>query len=430
MFVDDMSVTLSASPSLDITNFTPATGKAGTVVTVNGTNFLDLTEVLFNGVAASFAVQSDSALTVTVPAEASTGAITLKTAYSTVNSAEVFTVLQSLTADKAGTGSGTVTSVPAGISCGADCTQDYDHGTEVTLSAEPAVDSIFAGWSGACTGNATDCIVDMNATKSVTAIFNLNSLALLTTSTVGNGLITSEPAGVNCGADCSESYLTNTEVELTAQPAADSIFVGWGGACTGNAANCPVLMDAAKRVTATFELNPFDLNVNKIGNGTVSSTPTGIDCGIDCTESYLPATQVTLTAQPAADSLFTGWGGACSGTSTTCALTLDDAKDVTATFELKSFTLSVTKSGTGGGTITSEPAGISCGSECSNSFTTNTTVTLSAQPDSNSLFAGWGGACTGEQLTCEFLLSEVATVSATFTLADTNEGTYLPLIKP
>jgi len=80
-----------------------------------------------------------------------------------------------LTVNKAGTGSGTVTSVPAGIDCGSDCTENYDNGTGVTLTATPASGSTFAGWDGACTGTALECQITMDQAKSITATFNLQS---------------------------------------------------------------------------------------------------------------------------------------------------------------------------------------------------------------------------------------------------------------
>ena len=76
-----------------------------------------------------------------------------------------------LTVGKAGTGSGTVTSSPAGINCGSDCSESYASGTSVTLTASAAGGSTFAGWSGACSGTGT-CSVSMTAARSVTATFN------------------------------------------------------------------------------------------------------------------------------------------------------------------------------------------------------------------------------------------------------------------
>jgi len=86
-----------------------------------------------------------------------------------------------LTVRRAGTGSGTVTSSPAGIACGTDCTQTYASGTVVTLSAAPASGSTFAGWSGACTGTG-GCSVTMSASRTVTATFNSTALTLRFTS--------------------------------------------------------------------------------------------------------------------------------------------------------------------------------------------------------------------------------------------------------
>ena len=76
-----------------------------------------------------------------------------------------------LTVTLSGDASGTVTSSPAGINCGNDCTESYASGTGVTLTAEPAQGASFAGWSGACTGTQHDCTLTMNGAKSVTATF-------------------------------------------------------------------------------------------------------------------------------------------------------------------------------------------------------------------------------------------------------------------
>ncbi len=75
-----------------------------------------------------------------------------------------------LNVSKTGVGAGTVTSSPAGINCGADCTQNYPSGTVVTLSAAAGSGSTFNAWGGACTGAGT-CIVTIDAAKSVSAGF-------------------------------------------------------------------------------------------------------------------------------------------------------------------------------------------------------------------------------------------------------------------
>jgi hypothetical protein len=67
------------------------------------------------------------------------------------------------------------------------------------------------------------------------------------------------------------------------------------------------------------------------GSGTISSSPSGLSCSASCSASYAPGTMVTLNAMPSSTSTFTGWSGACSGTSA-CSVTLSDRRSVTATF--------------------------------------------------------------------------------------------------
>lgn len=75
-----------------------------------------------------------------------------------------------LTVIRAGSGEGTVTSNPAGIQCGTDCSENYADGATVALTATRGKTSTFAGWSGACSGKGS-CVVVMEAVKTVTATF-------------------------------------------------------------------------------------------------------------------------------------------------------------------------------------------------------------------------------------------------------------------
>ncbi|MFC2042682.1 trypsin-like serine protease [Chloroflexota bacterium] len=237
-----------------------------------------------------------------------------------------------LTASKTGTGSGTVTSSPPGINCGSDCSEYYTPNTAVTLSATPATGSTFRGWSGACTGMGS-CVVSMTNDKTVTAHFGvLTHLLTVSKTGTGSGIVTSSPSGIKCGSDCSQSFAYNTTVTLTATPEKGSSFGGWSGACSGTG-SCVVTMTAARSVTASFKAESYLLTVSKTGpgRGTVTSSPSGINCGSDCSQYYKPNTVVTLTAAPGYGSTFTGWSGACSGTSS-CVVTMTNDKIVTARF--------------------------------------------------------------------------------------------------
>jgi uncharacterized repeat protein (TIGR01451 family) len=74
------------------------------------------------------------------------------------------------------------------------------------------------------------------------------------------------------------------------------------------------------------------LTAQTTGPGAVTSSPGGIACGTDCSEAYPPGTSVTLVASPNAGSTFLGWGGACTGTASTCTVAMTEQRSVTASF--------------------------------------------------------------------------------------------------
>lgn len=76
-----------------------------------------------------------------------------------------------LTVGLAGTGSGSVTSNPAGIACPGTCSASFPRGSTVTLSASPLAGSRFTSFTGTCSTAATSCAVTMSANASVTATF-------------------------------------------------------------------------------------------------------------------------------------------------------------------------------------------------------------------------------------------------------------------
>jgi hypothetical protein len=325
-----------------------------------------------------------------------------------------------------GTGAGAVTSSPTGIDCGSDCVETYDAGTVVTLTPSPGANSPFTSWSGDCTGSGA-CVVTMDADRSVAAAFTLNRYQLsVAKSGAGSGSVSSSPAGIDCGSDCSESYDHGTLVTLTPVPEVGSSFSSWSGDCTGSGA-CVVTMGGDRTVTATFAPSQHELTVTTdgAGSGSVSSSPEGIDCGSDCSELYDHGTEVTLTALADAGSTFASWSGDCTG-SEFCVVTMDTAQSVTATFVPIEHTLTVSTGGTGSGNVTSSPAGIDCGLDCSESYTEGTQVTLTAARGIGSDFVGWSGACTGTG-SCVVTMDAAKAVTATF---DTGTGAGFYTLAP
>ena len=181
----------------------------------------------------------------------------------------------------------------------------------------------------------------------------------------------------------------------------------------------PDFFNPSNQYLKAYQGNRYGLivTVYNIGtaSGTVTSNPPGINCGSDCSEWYDPGTNVTLTPIPDSGSTFTGWSLACSGVGP-CVVSMTSDKEVTARFT-QQYDLTVTKAGTGSGTVISSPGGINCGSDCSEAYDQGTSVTLWPVPDisTGSAFTGWSGACSGAG-DCTVSMTSDKTVTATFTL--------------
>jgi hypothetical protein len=273
------------------------------------------------------------------------------------------------------------------------------------------------GWSGAgCTGIGT-CVVNMTASREVTASFVQQHT--LTVAKTGSGFGTVSGTGIDCGTDCEESYDHGASVTLTAVASPGSRFVGWvGGGCSGTG-TCQVEMSAAHTVTATFA-ERRTLTVARTGNGAGSLAGTGIDCGTDCEETYDLGTVVTLTATPAAGSRVGSWTGAgteaCSGA--TCQVTMSQARSVTVSF-VRVRTLVVSKTGNGAGVVSG--SGVDCGSDCFEIHDHGVSLTLTAAASPGSRFAGWSGDCTGTGA-CQLTMTSNRSVQAVFMKIEDADG--------
>lgn len=400
---------------------TPAASVTLTVATAgSGTGTVTSTPAGLNcGATCTLTVSSGSVVTLTAapapnntltdwggacPTGSATCAVTVNGNQTVTATFSTSSANPSLSVTFAGTGVGSMT-------CnGGACNASYPWGTSVTVSGVADANSSFAGWSGGgCTGTA-DCTVLLWANTQLTATFNLLPVSAqlsVAKDGTGTGTVNSNPAGINCGATCSESYAGGTVVTLTAAPTAGSTFAGWsGGGCAG-IGTCDVTLNANTTVTATFNTIPptvtFSFTTSGTGTGSVACN------GAACQPSYPSGTALTIVATPAATSLFSGWGGDCaaSGAATTCNLTINANSVISATFNLP--TLSVVVAGTG--TVTSNPVGINCGATCTASFNKGTSVTLTA---TGAGFTGWsGGGCSGTG-TCLVTLNTDTTVTAGF----------------
>jgi Divergent InlB B-repeat domain len=234
----------------------------------------------------------------------------------------------------------------AGSDCRGTCTLTPAAGTQIQLQAVPDAGATFAGWSGACSGTGT-CQVTVNGDVSVTATFTRREgIRNLTVVVEGQGRVVSNPAGIDCpAAACSALFSGGTTVSLAATSAAGSKFTGWGGgACSGPGA-CSVTLNADTQVFAHFDvLPPAQATLSVAASGPGQVTGAGLSCGngaTACSAKMAPGTLVTLTASAAPQARFMGWGGGCSGTSSSCQLVVQNDISVTASFEFELQTLAV-----------------------------------------------------------------------------------------
>lgn len=253
-------------------------------------------------------------------------------------------------------------------------------------------------------------------TNSSANVLNLSNVGL-SGSNAGDFAI----SGNSCGPNVQPSDSCSLEVAFKPQAsgnrAANLNFTD-DGACS------PQQVSLAGGSSA----GPFQVSIRSsgTGGGNVVSDPAGISCGSSgssCTASFTTGTSITLIATPDQDSVFAGWGLACSG-KRSCNLDMKADKQVMATFTALPV-LSVTPTDNGSGHITSSPAGIDCGGTCAASFNFGAVVSLSAVPDAGSSFGGWSGACTGTG-PCTVTMNADASVSAAFTKPDFTEDAASP----
>jgi Divergent InlB B-repeat domain len=340
---------------------------------------------------------------------------------------------------------------------------------------------------GSCQTSDTPCLVNLDV-----MVFDNG----------GTGSVSSNFGGITCSSGdsgtCNSAIELGDTVRLTAAPGQDSVAGIWGGSCSGvTGLTCDVIMDAEKIVSASFNPAPAEcseqnleacdetgcggishnwcggvcqsepcqlnlsIDIGGEGSGRVFSDPIGIDCysensgtwGSDFAEGAV----VRLTALQEDGSIFKTWGGACSdyGSGATCDVTMDEAKNVTATFDLvpvecdaqhpeecidstscitasnywcggicqtaacpEKLNVIIFNNG-GTGSVQSEPAGLTCnGGSCSSDFSTGETITLTAYPSDGSVFEKWTFVCSGSSNpVCEVTMDVPKLVVASFKMA-------------
>ncbi len=248
---------------------------------------------------------------------------------------------------------------------------DYAPDQVVELTAVPDPGWVFAGWSGGATGTDLTIDVTMTGNLTVTATFSRDRYSLVILA-AGQGTVARSPD--------QPLYYYGDEVVLTADPAPGWSLSHWSGALTGSENPKTLTMTGNHSVLATFTEAEYTLTTQVVGQGSIQRDPDQ--------PTYHEGDQVELRAVPAAGWRFVGWSGALSGSVNPKTLTItDEDAQVTATFEVAEYSLTVNVAGQGQVTWSPQQATYHYGD----------TVTLTATPAQDWSFAHWSGGATGSQ---------------------------------
>lgn len=286
----------------------------------------------------------------------------------------------------------------------------------VTLTATPAENWGFKEWQGDVDSpvDVSSKQIDMNAPKSVTAVFEQ---AVLTMDIEGEGVIETTPAGETLSSDTKgfrpgDPNVTDP-ISVEAVPGEEWGFKEWTGAI--NTQDNPALleMDDDQSITAVFYQNT--LTVNSTGQGQVSTggdpqTPT-------FTEDFKPGKQVALTAHAEDGWFFKEWSGAVSGASTSVNVIMSEDRTVHALFERIELTVDTQ----GQGTVAITPPGVAPGLgnyPHTEAYPTNQGVALSANAAPGWCFKQWIGEVVPNGASATVTMNNAKTVTAVFELAD------------
>ncbi len=269
--------------------------------------------------------------------------------------------------------------------------------------------SVNSGANTLAVGIYTDTLTFTNATLGISETQDIQLTVVaarytlgLTANPSGGGTISASPVPGSDG-----KYVARMVVILTATPTTGYHFTGWSGAVTSTLNPIEVTMDAAKTLTATFDLIPtYTVTVvaDPTDSGTVSKSPDQV--------IYANGTSVALTAVAADGFTFRGW---TDGTTTISAATsfqhtvADADKTFTAKFKaIPTYTVTVMANPANGGTVTKLPDQAI--------YTHGTSVTITATPAVGYHFTSWSGSATSLTNPLVVTMDSTKTLTANFAI--------------
>ncbi len=353
------------------------------------------------------------------------------------------------------TGTGRVTSSPAGIDCvvtagtgSGSCSASFPSGTVVQLTSTVNPETArFSGWTGACltSGVLPTCILTMDEPR--TTGVGYDGLSAISVQSGGSGvrIVSGPAAGISCTLDgasgtgaCSALFPIGSTVVLTPENISTARVSDFTGCTTATPTSCTILVASTPRTVSVAVTPGRLLLVSAVGSGSGIISAPGVDpvvadpnisCGLPaiigtgvCSSRYPIGSEVLVRATPQPGSLFTGWtGGGCDGSSSaTCLVSMIEASvALRATFQPIEAEVTFLLSGSGGGRVFADGALVceltaaQTSTSCIVDLPLNQTITFTGAALTVGQFLGFGGACPA-LTSCELSLTGPVTISASF----------------
>ncbi|WP_034638386.1 InlB B-repeat-containing protein, partial [Chitinivibrio alkaliphilus] len=269
---------------------------------------------------------------------------------------------------------------------------EYEHGSEVTLTAEAEDGYVFVGWSGDVTGSANPLTITVERDMEIIAVFEEEGVERYVLElNAENGSITVDPNF--------NDYAYGTVVELTAEPNEVYEFTQWRGDAEGDENPLTITVERNMVIEAEFSLKRYELTLTA-ENGDITADPD--------LEEYEHGSEVTLTAEAADGYVFVGWSGDTSDSKNPLTITVERDMDIVAVFDEAGVERYVLELNAENGSIKAYPDYID--------YPSGTKVLLIVEADTGFEFTQWSGDAEGEDNPLEITVERDMVIEAEFSL--------------
>ena len=327
-------------------------------------------------------------------------------------------------------GEGSIASSPSRLSCSTGlngiCSERFDFGTNLELSATADPSATFIAWSEGLTELTSQPSYNLQvvSARNFNAVFGHTLVTTVVDDgdlTIYDGTSTRSCTSQGTTTNCNFAFPDNTALTLTAQPRTGSTLVGWfnNPSCTSTSMECMLNINTNQDVRARFA---YQLEASISGNGLGLVTGGGLNCSPDgsgCVATQPSGSQFQLRAEASSGYGWLSWAGDCAGAqSPNCDVLIAGPKSPRAPYRFDAeFGCMVNVSISGRGSVSSTPTGLGTGNPTMGTFPCGSSVSLLATPGTNSPVPVWFGPGTeacGTANTCAITPTAGQAVSLRF----------------